>query len=77
MILETIKRTLKGRVSINNPIKYYLNPLREQPNADLIDKINELCNAVRELQNIQDPSLKQSYLKNDGYQSNKERPYRE
>lgn len=77
-LIKTIKKAFKGRVSIENPIKYYLNPLREQTNAEFIDKINELCNAVRELQNNQDPSLKEGKeIKNNGYESKKVRPYTE
>jgi len=32
-------------------IKYTLNPLREQSNQELVDKINELIEAVAEIQN--------------------------
>jgi len=78
MILETIKRTFRPRVIIKDPIKYYLNPLREHNNLELVDKINELSNAIRELQNIQDHSLIgfDNRIKNNcGIKS--ERPFKE
>lgn len=77
-LIKAIKRAFTPGYSIQYVIKYYLNPLREHSNLELVDKINELSNAIRELQNIQDSSLKgfDNRIKNNcGIKS--ERPFKE